>query len=90
MHLTIATSELGVSGTKKAVDLGPGFSGVGSSSRMRTVGLGLGSNWVRRFLEGKGGNGDEGALWWSSSSSERMIGSDILGLKRTLPASAFE
>ena len=64
------------------MDLGPGFSGVGSSSRIRTVGLGSGSDWVRRFLEGKGGNGDENALGWSSSSSERMMGSDIAETER--------
>lgn len=58
------------------VEVGPGFCGVGSSSRMRTVGFGFGSNSVRRFLEWSGWSGDESGFWWSSSS-ERMIGSDI-------------
>ena len=46
-HLTIATSEVGVSGT----NVGPGFCGVGSSSRRTTVGIGLWSGSVRRFLD---------------------------------------
>lgn len=62
--------------TKSGVEVGPGcFCGVGSSSRTRTVGIGFGSSWVRRFLQWNGWNGVERPFW--SSSSERMIGSDI-------------
>lgn len=76
MHFTIARSDMGVSGTKIGVEVGRGFCGVGSSSRTRTVGFGFGfgfrSGSVRRFLQWNSWNGDE------SSSSERMIGSDMV------------
>lgn len=75
-------SDIGVSGTKWVVDLGPGFCGIGSSSsRMRTVGFGFGFGFgfeyvsVRRFLEWNRVENAFGSS--SSSSSERMIGADI-------------
>jgi hypothetical protein len=77
VHLTIATeleADIGVSGTKEGVEVGPGFFGVGSSRRTRAAGL-SGSN-RRCFLE---------EIWtgvespFSSSSSERRIGWGILG-----------
>lgn len=70
-------SDIGVSGTKWVVDVGPDFCGIGSSSsRMTTVGFGFGFGFeyvsVRRFLEW---NRVENSF--GSSSSERMIGADI-------------
>lgn len=72
MHLTIARSEVGVSGMMKGVEVTPGFCGVGSSSRTSTAGTALGSPSIRRFLEWNGWNGVESAFW--SSSSDSRIG----------------
>lgn len=79
----MATSDMGVSATKEGVEAeteaGPGFCGVGSSSKTRTVGGGSGrpSPPTRRFRE-RAGVGVQSTMR-SSSSSERRIGSDIFG-----------
>lgn len=77
VHLIIQTSDIGVSATNEGVDeddgAKPDFFGVGSSSRIRTVGA---TGWgpVRIFLYGHW-IGVSRAFW--SSSSDKMIGSDI-------------
>ena len=75
-HLTTEGSDIGVSATKEGVEpevkagANEGFCGVGSSSRIRTRGNRR-SGSVLGFLD------MDGSGVFGSSSSDRMIGSDI-------------